>query len=59
MTLSSLNLDFFHIPLIDYKCDGTITFIQEKYQFNIKILYVRKKLDNYMLNIPTCTLLTP
>ena len=66
MTLNILKLDFFFfsfvysscsIPCIHYKLESTITKAVEKHRFNVNLSCFKQILDNYVLNICTCTLL--
>ena len=49
---------FFHISWIHYKLEGTITKIVEK-KLNVILVYSNQSLDDFVFNIPTCTLLAP
>ena len=50
---------FFHIPWVYYKFEAPLDFFVDKSQFTKFLSYFKKNSNNYVFNIPTCTLLAP
>ena len=60
MTLNFLELDFFCMFLkFIINLRVTLKMFVGKHQVNVILLCFKKQLDNYVLNISTCTLLAP